>query len=77
MNFIRKLPIPQETKEKYPVPLAATEKKEARDIEISKVFRGESDKLVLVIGPCSADSEEPVLEYAHRLARKNRECQFK
>ena len=68
MNFIRKLPIPQETKEKYPVPLAAAERKELRDIEIAKVFRGESDKLVLVIGPCSADSDEPVMEYARRLA---------
>ena len=69
MNFIRKLPIPQETKEKYPVPLQAVEQKEKRDIEIAKVFGGESDKLVLVIGPCSADSDEPVMEYAHRLAR--------
>ena len=62
MNFIRKLPIPQETKEKYPVPLQAVEQKEKRDIEIAKVFGGESDKLVLVIGPCSADSDEPVME---------------
>ena len=68
MNFIRKLPIPQETKEKYPVPLQAVEQKEKRDIEIAKVFGGESDKLVLVIGPCSADSDEPVMEYARRLA---------
>ncbi|MBQ3482663.1 MAG: 3-deoxy-7-phosphoheptulonate synthase [Clostridia bacterium] len=69
MKFIRKLPIPQETKEKYPVSLAAAEQKEKRDIEIQKIFRGESDKLVLIIGPCSADSDAPVLEYAHRLAR--------
>ncbi len=68
MNFIRKLPIPQETKEKYPVPLSAVEKKELRDIEIAKVFKGESDKMVLVIGPCSADSDEPVMEYARRLS---------
>ncbi|MBR6728250.1 MAG: 3-deoxy-7-phosphoheptulonate synthase, partial [Clostridia bacterium] len=69
MNFIRKLPIPQETKEKYPVPLKAVEQKELRDVEIAKVFNGQSDKLVLVIGPCSADSDEPVMEYVHRLAR--------
>ena len=69
MNFIRKLPIPQETKEKYPISLKATEAKAARDAEIQKIFSGESDKLLLVIGPCSADSEEPVMEYAHRLAR--------
>ena len=69
MNFIRKLPIPQETKEKYPVPLKSLEQKEARDIEIKKIFAGQSDKMVLVIGPCSADSDEPVMEYAYRLAR--------
>ena len=69
MNFIRKLPIPQETKEKYPVSLKAVEAKEARDIEIKKIFTGESDKLALIIGPCSADSEEPVMEYAYRLAK--------
>ena len=69
MNFIRKLPIPQETKDKYPVPLKAVEQKELRDVEIKKIFSGESDKLLLVIGPCSADSDEPVMEYVHRLAR--------
>ncbi len=69
MNFLRKLPIPQETKDKYPVPLKAAEQKELRDIEIKKVFAGESDKMVLVIGPCSADSDEPVMEYVQRLAR--------
>ena len=69
MNFIRKLPIPQETKEKYPLSLKAVEQKELRDIEINKIFTGESDKMLLVVGPCSADSDEPVLEYAHRLAR--------
>jgi 3-deoxy-7-phosphoheptulonate synthase len=69
MNFIRKLPIPQETKDKYPVPLKAVEQKEQRDVEIKKIFSGESDKLLLVIGPCSADSDEPVMEYARRLAR--------
>ena len=69
MNFIRKLPIPQETKEKYPISLKATEAKAVRDAAIQKIFSGESDKLLLVIGPCSADSDEPVMEYACRLAR--------
>ena len=69
MNFIRKLPIPQETKDKYPIPLKAVEQKEARDVEIKKIFDGQSDKLLLVIGPCSADSDEPVMEYVYRLAR--------
>ena len=45
----------------------AAEAKKARDREIADVFEGKSDKLLLVIGPCSADSEEPVMEYIHRL----------
>ena len=69
MEFSRKLPIPKETKEKYPVSAEAVAAKEKRDIEIKKVFTGESDKMVLVIGPCSADSEEPVMEYMYRLKK--------
>ncbi len=67
MNFITKLPIPQETKECYPVSPAAAACKAARDAEIAKVLTGESDKRLLIIGPCSADSEEPVIEYVRRL----------
>ena len=69
MEFFRKLPIPLETKEKYPVSEAATEAKEKRDAEVKRVFTGQSDKLILVIGPCSADSEEPVMEYVYRLKK--------
>ncbi len=69
MEFFRKLPIPLETKEKYPLSVTATEAKEKRDAEVKKVFCGESDKLILVIGPCSADSEEPVMEYVYRLKK--------
>ncbi len=69
MEFFRKLPIPLETKEKYPVSAAATEAKEKRDAQVKRVFTGESDKMILVIGPCSADSEEPVMEYVYRLKK--------
>ncbi len=69
MRFICKLPIPMETKERYPITEAAAAAKAARDVEIQNVFEGKSDKLVLVIGPCSADAEAPVMEYVHRLAR--------
>ena len=67
MVFKRKLPIPMDIKRDYPVPPAAAEAKKARDREIADVFEGKSEKLLLVIGPCSADSEEPVMEYIHRL----------
>ena len=69
MNFLRKLPIPQEIKKQYPVTEAMAAVKAARDEEIRRIFEGQSDKLVLVIGPCSADSREPVLEYIERLSR--------
>ncbi len=67
MDFKRKLPIPMDIKAEYPVTDAMRATKEARDREIAAVFTGESDKLVLVIGPCSADNEESVMDYIHRL----------
>jgi anti-anti-sigma factor len=66
MNFKRKLPIPKEIKEMYPISDEGALAKEKNDLEIAKVFTGESDKLVLVIGPCSADKEEAVIEYIDR-----------
>lgn len=68
MNFKRKLPVPKEIKEQYPVTEELAKVKAERDAEIAKVFRSESDKMVLVIGPCSADREDAVLDYSYRLA---------
>ena len=67
MIFHQKLPIPKEIKEQYPLKEDVVLKKAKRDAEIKEVFSGESDKFVLIIGPCSADSEEPVMDYIHRL----------
>ncbi|MBO5786205.1 MAG: 3-deoxy-7-phosphoheptulonate synthase [Clostridia bacterium] len=67
MQFFRKLPIPQQVKQDYPVTDEMQAVKAARDAEISSIFKGESDKFILVIGPCSADQREPVLEYISRL----------
>ncbi len=69
MIFEKKLPIPKEVKEAYPLSLDAVERKAEIDKKIADVFKGESDKLVLVIGPCSADREDAVLEYVERLSR--------
>ncbi len=69
MNFVRKLPIPSEVKKEYPLPQKVVEIKERRDAEIRDVITGKSDKFLVIIGPCSADSPDPVLEYVHRLAR--------
>lgn len=67
MNFKRKLPIPQVIKEQYPATEAMLQVKAARDEELRKIFTGESDRFVLVIGPCSADFKESVLDYIGRL----------
>lgn len=67
MEFIRHLPRPVDIKEEYPLSAACTALKAERDAEIAKVFTGESDKLILIIGPCSADREDSVMEYIHRL----------
>ena len=69
MKFIRKLPTPQELKEEFPISEEIKAAKEKRDEEIRRIFTGESDKFLLIIGPCSADNEEAVLDYMHRLAK--------
>ncbi|MBR5447273.1 MAG: 3-deoxy-7-phosphoheptulonate synthase [Clostridia bacterium] len=69
MNFHRKLPIPQEVKKEFPLTERMAQVKAARDESIKAVFEGTSDKFILVIGPCSADHSEPVLEYISRLRR--------
>ena len=68
MQFNRKMPEPAEIKELYAIPEAVKAVKAERDKEIIKVFTGESDKFLLIIGPCSADKDEPVMDYVHRLA---------
>ena len=68
-DFIRKLPTPAEIKEQYPVPADIAAMKEARDWEIADVFTGKSDKFLMIIGPCSADNEDAVIDYISRLAK--------
>ncbi|MDO4547175.1 MAG: 3-deoxy-7-phosphoheptulonate synthase [Clostridia bacterium] len=67
MNFHHKLPIPKYIKAQYPVTDEMAKTKAERDEEIRRVFRGESEKLLLVIGPCSADHKQSVMEYLGRL----------
>lgn len=67
MDFLRKLPIPKDVKAQYPVTEELACIKAKRDKEISDVFLGKSDKFVLIIGPCSADNSEAVLDYISRL----------
>lgn len=69
MKFVHELPTPEEVKAKYPVDERALAAKAAHDAALADIFSGKSSKKVLLIGPCSVDSEPPVLEYAARLAR--------
>ncbi len=65
----RVLPQPHEIIKELPLSEAAAKAKAQRDKEVAEVFEGKDNRMILVIGPCSADSEEPVIEYIHRLAR--------
>ncbi|MDO4285404.1 MAG: 3-deoxy-7-phosphoheptulonate synthase [Eubacteriales bacterium] len=67
MQFIRKLPTPAELKKEFPLTPEIAALKETRDQELRDILEGNSDKLLLVIGPCSADNENAVLDYILRL----------
>lgn len=67
LKFYRKLPIPKDIKAEYPVSDELKAKREAFLKDLGDIFEGRSKRLLLVIGPCSADSEEPVKDYLGRL----------
>lgn len=66
-TFVKEIPSPEQIRKEYPLSARATEQKAARDAEIAKVFTGESDKFLVIIGPCSADNEDAVCDYISRL----------
>ena len=68
-EFIQKLPTPAEIKEQFPLPAHLAAIKAETDKELGKIFTGESSRFLVIIGPCSADHEDAVLDYAHRLAK--------
>ncbi len=77
MEFLRKLPIPKDIKEQYPITEKMARVKAERDKEIADIFESKSDKFILIIGPCSADSREPVLDYIGRLKKVQDEVRDK
>jgi 3-deoxy-7-phosphoheptulonate synthase len=77
MHFKRRLPIPQEIREAMPLPADLAARKPAFDEAVASIIRGESDRRLLVIGPCSADREDSVLDYVSRLARVQDEVRDK
>ena len=68
-EFINKLPTPAEIKEQFPLPLECAAAKAQRDEEVKKAISGQSDKFLVIIGPCSADNEDSVLDYTSRLVK--------
>ena len=68
-EFVRKMPTPKEIKDEFPVPEHVMNKKSLRDKEIADVITGKSDKFIVIIGPCSADNEDAVLDYTLRLKK--------
>ena len=68
-NFLNQLPSPEEIKKEYPLPEKLAQIKKERDAAIRKVLTGEDNRFLVIIGPCSADSEEPVCDYVSRLTK--------
>ncbi|WP_167956672.1 3-deoxy-7-phosphoheptulonate synthase [Anaerosporobacter faecicola] len=68
-KLVKEVMTPQQLKEALPMPAEHAKWKANRDAMIKKVFTGESDKFLVIIGPCSADKEDSVCEYINRLAK--------
>ena len=68
-DFIKKLPTPEEIRNQFPIDAELQAIKDARDKELKDVFTGKSDKFLAIIGPCSADNEDSVLDYLTRLRK--------
>lgn len=69
LHHITPVPSPEEIKDLFPMNSKLIKIKEERDFEIKKVFTGESDKFLAIIGPCSADNEDAVIDYISRLTK--------
>lgn len=67
LTFYRKLPIPKEIKAEFPISKELAALRQKQIDEMRDIFEGKSQRLLLIVGPCSADSEKPVLDYISRL----------
>lgn len=68
-EFKKKLPVPKEIKELYPVSPNLAKRKKELDQQLIDVITGKTDKFLAIIGPCSADNEDSVCEYIERLTK--------
>lgn len=76
-NIIGKLPNVQDLKQKYQLSENAIKIKKEKELEIERIIKGKSNKLILVIGPCSTDSELAILEYAKKMEKIQEEVKDK
>lgn len=76
-KYLARIPDADEIKSMLPLDSSLARIKAERDRQIRDIFTGESDKLLLIIGPCSADREDTVLEYINRLAEVQEEVRDK
>ena len=67
MKFFRKLPIPMDIKEQFPISKDIESARNKAIDEMNNILCGKSEKFMLIIGPCSADNEDSVLDYIYRL----------
>ena len=72
---IKQIPTPEQIIEEIPFPPHLKDIKQKRDEDIKRVFEGKDDRFILVIGPCSADSEDSVCDYIGRLAKAQEKVQ--
>lgn len=74
-NYLKKMPSPNEIKQAYPLSPQMQETKAARDQQIADIICGKDQRVLAIIGPCSADSEDSVIDYVSRLAPIQEEIQ--
>jgi len=76
-NFIRKIPTQEEIISSIPMKEELKKVKDKRDEDLKRIFRKEDDRFIVIIGPCSADNEDSVVDYVTRLAKLNEKLQDK
>lgn len=76
-EYIRELPTPAQIQDEFPLPASLAKLKAERDKEIKDVITGDSDKFLVIVGPCSADNESSVCDYVERLGKLNEKVKDK
>lgn len=76
-EYIQEIPSPNVILKEIPCPQSVKEIKQTRDAELKKIFSGEDNRFILIIGPCSADNENAVCDYINRLSKVQDEVKDK